>query len=316
MRARLLRLLQLLTLPAFVPAVAPFVPVRHWLVDLPACFPVQAALVLLPTALLLALARRWRPALVWALGGLTALGAVVPGMLGARAGWREDGAPLRVLSMNLLFEVPGAAPAAVAAIAAYDPDVLFCCELTPQWLAGLQPALRAFPYRCENPDPGCFGLALYSKRPLRDAHVLPLPYKWAPALRAIVETPAGDVGLLGIHTPRPGLGDCCAERDAALAAIPAALQGLPERRFVIGDGNATPWNASFRELLATTGLVDAAGSAWRPTWPTSLPTVCRVPIDHVLVGGGVGVADVRTGPEFGSDHVPMFAELRVPGPAK
>lgn len=315
MRFRLTNVLILLSLPTFAAAVAPFLPNWHWLVDLPACFPVQAAMLQLPMAAWLWVVRRRRLALAYLASGLLALVAIVPGWLAAGAAAGTDGAPLRLLSLNLLRGNHAAAPQALAVVRQHAPDVVFCSEVTPEWLAALREGLADFPHRVEHADAGWFGVALFSKLPLSHSEVIPLGYAWAPALRSVLATPAGPVGLLGVHAPRPGMGNRCRERDRALAAIPAALVGLPEPQVVLGDCNATPWNRAFTELLATTGLLDGGGDGFQPTWPTNLPWVLRVPIDHVLVRGGVKVAATSVDGDFGSDHAPLFADLRVPAPS-
>lgn len=312
-RAPFRRLLWLSFLPAAGIALAPWLAVRHWLVDLPACFVVQATAWLLLQTLILLLCKQFRFAALAGATALVGLGAVLPGWWAAGSAHRGEGVPLRVLSLNLLRGNEAGSPAALATIRELAPDVVFGSEVTPAWLAALNQGLGDYPHHLAAADPGYFGLALWSKVPVRELAVLPLGVDWAPALRVVLETTAGPVGLLGVHTPRPGMGERCTERDRALAAIPAALAPLPARRVVVGDCNATPWNAGFRELLATTGMVDAAGDGFRPTWPTMWPWPLRVPIDHVLVGGGIGVTpgSAQCGPEFGSDHAPLFVELRL-----
>jgi endonuclease/exonuclease/phosphatase (EEP) superfamily protein YafD len=312
LRFRLTNVLILLTLPTFAAALAPHLPPWHWLVDLPACFPVQAAALQLPMAAWLYVARRRRLAAAYLASGLMALLAVAPGWFAAREALGQDGTPLRVLSLNLLRGNHAAAPQALDVVRNYSPDVVFCSEVTPEWLQALRAGLADFPHRVEHADEGWFGVALFSKVPLTRSEVIPLGYAWAPALRTVLATPAGPVGLLGVHAPRPGTGNRCRERDRALAAIPAALEGLPGPQVVLGDCNATPWNGAFVELLAATGLQDGGGVGFQPTWPTNLPWALRVPIDHVLVRGGVKVAGTSVDGEFGSDHAPLFADLRVP----
>jgi len=316
LRCRPTNVLVLLTLPALPAAIAPclvrWLPIDwHWTVDLAACFPIQAGACLLVAAMVLFAARRRRLALLWAAGALAALAAVVPGWLAAGRAPVPAGAPLRVLCLNLLRGNEQDAGPVLTIVRGHAPDVVFCSEVTPEWLAALLPGLTGFPHRHCHADPGYFGLALFSKLPLASAEGIPLGYGWAPAVRAIVTTANGPIGLLGVHTPRPGLGDRCRERDLALAAIPQALAPLPPQRLVLGDCNATPWNRAFHELLTTTGLVDAGGDTFRPTWPVQLPWPLRVPIDHILLGGGIGAESIVTGPEFGSDHAPLFAVLRL-----
>jgi endonuclease/exonuclease/phosphatase (EEP) superfamily protein YafD len=45
------------------------------------------------------------------------------------------------------------------------------------------------------------------------------------------------------------------------------------------------------------------------TWPTPLPAPLRVPIDTVFVGGGLSLRDLHAGPDLGSDHLPVIAEI-------
>jgi endonuclease/exonuclease/phosphatase (EEP) superfamily protein YafD len=115
-----------------------------------------------------------------------------------------------------------------------------------------------------------------------------------------------------VHTPPPGLSSARSdERNRGLAAIPLALENLPERRIVCGDFNATPWNAPFQQLRATTGLAPGTTTTWLPSWPAGLPAFLRIPIDHVLVAGKLSVGEVQLGANVDSDHLPLFAVIRV-----
>jgi len=310
-RARLSSIIAPITALGFPSAIAGYLPSRHWIVDLPACFPVQAGAALLLGATVLFAARRKWLGLIWLLGALAAAWAVVPGWVIASGVRPGNGPVLTVLSMNLARGNEPNVARALAIIHEAKPDVVFLSELTPSWQRALRPALAEFPHRHLHPDPGYFGLGLLSKRPLRGAVTIPLGYSWAPAITATIVTPDGPIGLLGIHTPRPGRGDRCVERDAALAAVPAALTGLPARRVVIGDFNATPWTQSFRELVETTSLHHASGDNFRPTWPMQYPWPFRIPIDHVLTGGSITADRVEIGESFGSDHAPLLVQLRL-----
>lgn len=313
-RIRPTNVLALLALPLFAPALAPFVAEAHWTLDLLACFPVQALMGLCVAALGCAVTRRrWLAALHGA-GALAAAAAVVPGFGGTPPTADEAAASLRLLCLNLQRGAEASAPAAIAAIRAHDPDVLFCSELTPGWLEALAPTLAVYDARCVHADPGYYGTGLFSRRPLRDATNVPLGVGWAPAVRAVVTLPAGELGLLCVHTPRPGNRARGRLRDLALAAIPAALADLPPARVVLGDFNATPWNPAFGAMLAAAELDRGSARTFRPTWPANLPWPLRIPIDHVLVGGGAALERCAAGAPFGSDHVPLSATVRVPAP--
>jgi endonuclease/exonuclease/phosphatase (EEP) superfamily protein YafD len=94
-----------------------------------------------------------------------------------------------------------------------------------------------------------------------------------------------------------------------LAALPALLAELPPMRVVLGDANATPWNASFGAMLAATGLELANVGSWFASWPGGLPWFLRIPIDHVLVSDAIGVHRVTLCGSVGSDHLPLVAEV-------
>jgi len=310
-RVRPSDLVALLALPALPPAVAPWLASWHWSIDLLACFAVQAMACLGLAAAVLFAARRWRLALPCLAGALLAALAVVPAWC-AQAEAAAPGPRLRVLSLNLLRGNEANAAAALAVVRAADADVVYCSEATPGWLDGLRPLLVDYPHHQLAADPGFYGTLLLSRLPLRQVQRLPLGVDWAPAVRAVLRTPAGDVGLLAVHTPRPGGGARCRTRDLAVAAIPAALAGLPAERVVVGDFNCTPWNHAFRRLVADGGLAAASAGAFRPTWPANLPWPLRIPIDHVLLGGDLRLATCAVGASFGSDHLPLLAELRLP----
>lgn len=300
----------MLTLPAFAPVAAALAAQaggRHWLVDLPACFPLPATAALALGATVLAGARRWWLALAWAGGAVLGVLAMAPAWRRAPASLGEALAAggLRALTVNLERGAEDHAAEAIAALRERDPDILFLCELTPDWLTALAPALAAYPHRFVAADPGYYGTGLFARWPLQGAETCAVGAPWAPGLRAVLAAPGGAIGVLGVHTPRPGTGSRCAERDRALAAIPQALAPLPPTRLVLGDCNATPWNAAFADLLTATGLADAGADVFQPTWAADWPWPARIPIDHVLVTADLAVRDVRAGPAFGSDHLPF-----------
>ncbi len=69
------------------------------------------------------------------------------------------------------------------------------------------------------------------------------------------------------------------------------------------------WAHHYNELVESTGLANARdGFGVLPSWPTNIP-IAMIPIDHCLVSDEFTVLDVRTGPDIGSDHLPLIVEL-------
>lgn len=88
------------------------------------------------------------------------------------------------------------------------------------------------------------------------------------------------------------------------------------------DMNATNQSENFAKL-ARSGLRDAyqqAGSGYGPSFPARTDGWHQLPaftpplmrIDYVLVTNGIIVANAANGPNSGSDHLPVLAELKLP----
>src|SRR5262249_58606217 len=93
----------------------------------------------------------------------------------------------------------------------------------------LQPLRRQYPHVVEDARPGAFGIALWSRLPLRDARTVPIGDLGFPTIVAIADTAAGPVGIVVAHPPPPGGAANTRARDSAIAARPALLAALPER---------------------------------------------------------------------------------------
>ena len=74
------------------------------------------------------------------------------------------------------------------------------------------------------------------------------------------------------------------------------------------------WSPYYSELVRESGLVDARkGFGVLPTWPAPLKlSLMMIPIDHCLVSSELQVAQIKTGPDIESDHLPLIVDLLVP----
>jgi endonuclease/exonuclease/phosphatase family metal-dependent hydrolase len=123
-----------------------------------------------------------------------------------------------------------------------------------------------------------------------------------------------ELRLLGAHPNRPGRGDQTGRRNRTLARL-AALAAEQADVVVLGDLNVTEGSPHFGRLIATARLADTrAGRGRMGTWRVRMPRTgwqlpLRLPIDHVLVGASLATAGRRLGPELGSDHLPVLADV-------
>ncbi|MGD8214489.1 endonuclease/exonuclease/phosphatase family protein [Aestuariimicrobium sp. Y1814] len=154
------------------------------------------------------------------------------------------------------------------------------------------------------PDlPEC-GTLVFSRTPIR---VL----SGAGEVQPVVEVsgPNGPLVLLPVDLPTPskGVGPWLDGFEHLTAAI-TAHQG--RALVAAGDFNAVREHAPLRDLLADTGLRDAAavaGSGWAPTFPAGAWYPPLIGLDHVLISPGLGAAHVRTEAIGGQQHRALTA---------
>ncbi|HEU4601170.1 MAG TPA: endonuclease/exonuclease/phosphatase family protein, partial [Steroidobacteraceae bacterium] len=93
---------------------------------------------------------------------------------------------------------------------------------------------------------------------------------------------------------------------AKLAANNAARPLL-----VAGDFNITPWSSYYQQFVKDSTLSD---SDWGQGLPASWPSVLGplgIRIDHCLHSAHWDVIATHTGPELGSDHLPVTVDLQL-----
>ncbi|SCM74628.1 putative Endonuclease/exonuclease/phosphatase [uncultured Pleomorphomonas sp.] len=103
--------------------------------------------------------------------------------------------------------------------------------------------------------------------------------------------------------------------DAIARSIAAEAPGTPI--VAMGDFNTPTWSPFFQSFLKTSGLVDAAGTGWPSTTRFSRRWLVKrfyvgSPVDHILVSPNIEVKRFEVGPDIGSDHLPVIADLRLP----
>lgn len=254
--------------------------------------------------------------------------------LGARAWthapWRGGEGPdpgddtVTVFSANLLFG--RADPRALMdQIDAVDPDVVLFQEYTPgSW--GYETLLRErYPHAKVWPRDDAFGQAVFSRLPFTGE-----PELWygpegsvIPMIACEVEAHGRRIAVWNVHTlPPVGWRNTVAQR-AMVAWVAGAVtdlmasDGAPHAVIAAGDFNA-PYRTNHLRELRRAGLREAhdavgagAGATWpRLWWKRHFP---GIRLDHVMFGGGIVGVHAGVGEDFGSDHRPVWAVLRLGG---
>ncbi|NUW31267.1 endonuclease/exonuclease/phosphatase family protein [Nonomuraea sp. SMC257] len=151
-------------------------------------------------------------------------------------------------------------------------------------------------------------VGLWSRYPIRRSKPLDVGMGWVRALRAVVDTPKGDVTVYVMHlaSARPGQ---TASRDESLAAARRLIDADTSKRILLlGDLNTATTDRGMRGL--TPPLLDAqqeAGRGFGFTWPSSFP-ITRP--DHILYKG-MTATEAGVAPATGSDHRAATASFRL-----
>ncbi len=134
-----------------------------------------------------------------------------------------------------------------------------------------------------------------------------------PLLTATIELNGQQLQLMSLHVIRPGIhpqrNDYFATETSHVANW-ALQQPLPV--ILIGDFNAAPWSRALEDFRRAGLHTGRSGHGLYPTWIADLPWLLRIPIDLTMVTADLDVVQLRTGPNLGSDHLPLHVGYDLP----
>jgi endonuclease/exonuclease/phosphatase (EEP) superfamily protein YafD len=277
-----------------------------WYLDLANHFRVQYAVILGACAVVAALIRRV------AVAGV-ALALAVVNLAVVSPLWDEDRAEAEAAELTVLLLNLDAGnhdyDAVRALIRERQPDLFAAVELTAAWQRELASVLEPYVGRLLEPRESPWGLGLYSRRPLREAKTLLPAGLMYPILTATVEGRTKELRVALLHPEVPGDPSAAARHELFFDVVTAVVTEA-DSGAVLGDLNTTPWSARYRRLVEDADLEDTrVGYGLQTSWPSFLPAILRIPIDHVLVTNDLAAAERQVGPEVGSDHLPVWVEL-------
>lgn len=293
-----------------VPALGGFFARWNWHFELASHFRAQYCLAFLIGMILLLAARRFR--IATAAAALLAVHVALLWPFYRPAVSESSGAgTLRIVSLNI-HSVNRQEAAVLGMIRETSPDVAVFLEVSEHWGRVLSQLEDEWPHSLTDARHGNFGIAIYSRVPLVRQRIEFLSES-CPAILATIEPGGVPLTICGAH-PYPPMGaGASAMRDRQLQTLAKLVAAEPGDRIVVGDFNCTSWSPAFGDLVQKTGLLDSRlGQGVQPSWPTFLPALLRIPIDHCLVSPEVRVRHRRIGPDVGSDHLPVIVDLALP----
>jgi endonuclease/exonuclease/phosphatase (EEP) superfamily protein YafD len=215
--------------------------------------------------------------------------------------------PLRVVSFNVLSKNTHYADT-VRWVQAADPDVAFFPEVTHAWQVGLAPLQARMPHCIVRAQADNFGFALFSKYPIVEQSLVPCAVLGVAMVQVTLAIDGRRLCFVGVHPASPLSSLYSHGRDVALKELADRVRNGPRPVIVAGDFNASPWSHAMTPLFEA-GLHDSMlGRGFSATWRRRIP-ICAIPIDHILLGGQISTQVRWTGPDLGSDHRPVAADL-------
>lgn len=210
-----------------------------------------------------------------------------------------DNSGVVVVSQNL-YLANGRVDDALNVLLEEDPDIVVLQEYTPEWHASLKTVADQYLTTITVPRKGVFGIALFSKLPVKSHEILALGDSGAPAIVAEFDTPQVRAHFVAIHFQPPMRHRWATERNRQLDELKRYLKKLKGAYAVVGDFNNTPFSPTLRAFIRDTQMT-LGQSNWRPTWPSALGWA-GIPIDLALGSEGVKISSMFTIDPIGSDH--------------
>jgi len=304
--------LQVAGLGALLPFLLSYFSPWLMIAELAVNFQVQWFAGMFCSGIALLILRRWWSGVTLLCAAAIAASAIIPIYFSAPAqpvaGSQER---LRIMSFNVLGSNRSHAEV-VAEIRRHDPDVLIIVEYTTSWEKALAEFKSEYPHMLEQPRWHGFGIALFSKLPLRDCGIvgnMPLAND-LPVARATIDFAGKPLEIFGAHLINP-IGEARRKlRTEQFTALAEELSKAPAERVLLGDFNCADWSSEFRGFVRKTGLRDSRqGFGILPSWSPQGLEVLSIPIDHALVSDGLVVLNRTTGKKAGSDHRPVVIDL-------
>jgi endonuclease/exonuclease/phosphatase (EEP) superfamily protein YafD len=266
-----------------------------WFAELPSHFPAQIALVAGLTAML-SLTRRMPSMLL-----INVLVLIIHGhaLLKIPQAKEIDARGLVIVSQNLQA-ANADSDAALRVLTAASPDILVLQEYTPGWHEALEPLRESYEFDVAVPEPGAFGIALYSRIPLTNQTVSRLGRLERPVISTRIESDTYRGQLLAVHLEPPMTAEWSQDHRRQIRELEDLLGKVAGPFVVAGDFNDTPASPTMRRLLERR-QAHLAPPSWLPSWPMTLG-IFGIPIDLIIGSEDVAFTRRTLLSGLGSDH--------------
>jgi len=278
--------------------------------DLFSHFRFHYALLFLPVIAFFLWRKQWWAFLFFLLPfGLNVL-EVIPLFYPAKTTLKTSRSVFELLSINVNYQNE-AYEAVLDEITDKKPDIVVFQEYTPKWHRAVASLSQNYPYETHIFKDNHFGLAVWSRFPIKDTLVHYFADVNTPTLELSVVIKDLPLTLFAFHPPSPistrfGL----SARDWVINDLTTYLLQHPKPpQIVIGDFNATPYSYPFKQLLKHTNLRSSQqGFGLQHSWGGQLAPL-GIAIDHCLHSPDLQTVASEIGSYVGSDHRSVWVSM-------
>ena len=318
LKAIITKLLKFATFALVIVAILPFFSFLIWPLELFSHFYAQYTLIFLGLAIFWALMKKPYLIVISTIGFMFNFALVLPFYYKPQAIAQPTAEQTQ--SFSLVFNNFNYGNTDFKALVNYinqeQPPVVALVEIPQDHYQEIKELLPNYPYSFRQPGVNHqLGLVIFSQKPfVREPYIHHFGDSKYPSVEvnlALLNTP--DLSLIVIHPPPPMTTHLKTERDQVFTGLADYLAKKQVRTIVVGDFNSTSWSPNFRQILTDGKVNDARyGEGVQPSWPTQLPKMLRIPIDHALVTQDIQVINRSLGPNVGSHHLPFSLQVLIP----
>lgn len=190
----------------------------------------------------------------------------------------------------------------------HNPDIIILQEVDDSWLENIKELKSEYSYNNKLPRDDNFGIALFSKVPLKFCLIEFWTDLDIPVIHAMT---TNDIEIYGIHTLPPTGEKYFQIRNEMLEKISTLNRNKNTKLIISGDLNTTIYSPAYRKYIKSVELNDAQifSKNIKGTWNSAHFPIFRIPLEHILFSKNLKLNNFSIGKNFGSDHLPVFAEI-------
>jgi endonuclease/exonuclease/phosphatase (EEP) superfamily protein YafD len=305
----ILHLAEFVSIIIFAATILPFLKIFFWRFEQFTHFKVQYIIILIPLTIFFCLLKRWKTAI---LSAIFLIINIIPVLLLYTGSSPEgtDKKPVKAIFLNVLGTNTNYSRT-IDFIEKEMPDFFIVCEINQNWDRAIKKRLqKKYPYNGGEVREDFYGISIMSRLPIKKTKIHVFVPETGPSIESVLFYDNMKFTVIGTHVFPPSFRKAAKLAEKQFAGMGDYIHTIEGEIIVMGDLNTSSWSQNFKKFLKKSGLKDSRkGFGINSSYPASMPEILRIPIDHALISNRIKVKSRSTGPDVGSDHLPLIIEF-------